>query len=418
MNHTKEVPSGSILRNRNFLLIWNVGTLSTIGEMAEMLVMGWLVLQITGSPMQVAIVGASKTSTMFGFALVAGAMGDRWNRRYIMIGAQLLNITIVLALLIVLGTGEIQPWHIFVAAAVRGVSQRFDNASRRALMFQIAGAKRLVRALSLDVVGFSTSRIIGPLAVGALLQINGDPSSSFVLLIGVYFLALISAVYIQDNIDSINTAVLPVIESVFQGIKYSYRSTSIMGVLLTTIVVNAVFQYHLFIPVIAQDYLKVGPALMGLLAAGDGMGVILGAMTLSLLGNKLTNYGKVFLTGSLGAAIFLVAFAFSPWYALSFGLLILVGISMACFATFQSGIMLTAANPSFHSRVLGIQGLAAGVGQMGSIEIGLLASALGIHLAIAINSGIGFILIALIGISTPALWRPIKGFSNEDPEDK
>ena len=57
MNHTKEVPSGSILRNRNFLLIWNVGTLSTIGEMAEMLVMGWLVLQITGSPMQVAIVG-------------------------------------------------------------------------------------------------------------------------------------------------------------------------------------------------------------------------------------------------------------------------------------------------------------------------------------------------------------------------
>ena len=157
---------------------------------------------------------------------------------------------------------------------------------------------------------------------------------------------------------------------------------------------------------------------MGLLAAGDGMGVILGAMTLSLLGNKLTNYGKVFLTGSLGAAIFLVAFAFSPWYALSFGLLILVGISMACFATFQSGIMLTAANPSFHSRVLGIQGLAAGVGQMGSIEIGLLASALGIHLAIAINSGIGFILIALIGISTPALWRPIKGFSNEDPEDK
>ena len=407
------MPNGSILRNRNFLLIWNVGTLSTIGEMAEMLVMGWIVLQITGSPVQVALVGVSKTSTMFGFALVAGAMGDRWNRRYIMIGAQLLNITIVLVLLIVLGTGEIQPWHIFVAAAARGVAQRFDNASRRALMFQIAGTKRLVRALSLDVVGFSISRIVGPLAVGALLQINGDPTSTFVMLAVVYTLALISAVYIQDNFDSINTSVLPVIQSVFQAIKYSYKSTPIMGVLAITIVINAVFQYHLFIPVIAQDYLKVGPALMGLLAAGDGMGVILGAMVLSLLGNRLINYGQVFLIGSLGAAMFLVAFAFSPWYALSFALLVLVGVSMACFATFQSGIMLTAASPALHSRVLGIQGLAAGIGQMGSIEIGMLASVLGIHLAIALNSGVGFILIALIGFLTPALLRPIKESSKE-----
>ena len=74
----------------------------------------------------------------------------------------------------------------------------------------------------------------------------------------------------------------------------------------------------------------------------------------------------------------------------------------------QSGILLIASPPDFHSRAFGAQGLAVGMGQLGNIEIGVLASAFGIASALAVTALLGMGLLVLIAIFMPALRHPIE----------
>ena len=147
---------------------------------------------------------------------------------------------------------------------------------------------------------------------------------------------------------------------------------------------------------------------MGLLAAGDGIGFVVGSLLIGLLGSRIRISGRIFLGGCLGVSIFLLAFALSPWFLLSFLILIVVGVCQSGFSTMQSGILLTSSPTSFHSRVFGAQGMAVSSGQMGNVEIGALASIFNISIAVAINAAAGLVLLLLIALLMPALRRPIE----------
>ncbi len=408
-------PLVNVLKNRTFRLLWCNGSISGTGDMSELLAMGWIVHQITGSPWQVALVGLSRTVAMFSFTLLAGAIGDRKDRRHIIMASNTINVITAVAVLVMLILGNLEPYYLFIVAAVRGASRSFDNTSRRALIFHVVGPGNLVQAISLEQIGFSIGRIAGPLAIGALLQITGTAVSVYSLLAGFYLIALTSILLAKVEPMSSSLPRRPVLRSIGEGLKYAYSTPAIAGVLTATVVMNAMFQYHLFIPVIAQEHLGVGPGLMGLLAAADGIGFVVGSLIIGLLGSRVKIHGKVFLTGCLGVTILLLGFALSPWFLLSLLLLITIGVFQVGFATMQSGILLTSTPSSLHSRVFGAQGMAVGAGQMGNVEIGALAAVLSIGTALAINAGVGIVLLILIAIIMPALRGPIERV--DDPPD-
>ncbi len=400
-------PLFKVLRNRNFQHLWWNGSISSSGDMSELLVMGWLVYQLTGSPWDVALLGLSRTVTMVSFALIAGAVGDRRDRRHIIMAATATNVLIVGGVLLMLALGNIQPLYLFIAAAIRGASRSFDNTSRRALMFHVVGASNLVQAISMEQIGFSIGRIIGPIAIGLLLQLTGTAISVYSLLTALYVISFISIslVKVPPVVSPLPPG--PILKSIGEGVKYAYSSPPIAGVLTASIVMNALFQYHLFIPVLAADHLHVGEGLMGLLAAADGIGFVFGSLFMGLLGARVKIQGNVFIFGCLGVTLFLLGFALSPWYFLSFFLLIGLGICQVGFSTMQSGILLLTSPTRFHSRVFGAQGMAIGTGQLGNMEIGALAAAFGISLALVGNALVGMGLIVLIAIVMPAMRRPI-----------
>ena len=155
---------------------------------------------------------------------------------------------------------------------------------------------------------------------------------------------------------------------------------------------------------------------MGLLAAGDGIGFVIGSLLIGLMGNRIKISGKIFLGGCLGVAIFLLAFALSPWFLLSLFILIVLGICQSGFSTMQAGILLASSPTSFHSRVFGAQGMAVSSGQMGNVEMGALAALFGISASVAINAGVGLVLLILVAIFMPALRRPI--VRQDEPPDE
>jgi MFS family permease len=195
----------------------------------------------------------------------------------------------------------------------------------------------------------------------------------------------------------------PIWQSLVGGLQYSLRNRVVLGVLCITVIMNALaFSYAQILPVVARDHLRVGPGLMGLLASADGMGTLIGALLLAGLG-KLPAHGRIFALGALLELVSLLAFAASPWYALSCLLLLGVGLGNAGFSTMQSTIILLSAAPGMRGRAIGVLGLCIGSTPLGLLELGALSAVVGAPAAIGINAATGLALWLAVVAFTPLL---------------
>lgn len=184
----------------------------------------------------------------------------------------------------------------------------------------------------------------------------------------------------------------------------------VLGVLSMSLIMNSlVFPIQYFIPVIASDLLMVGPTLGGLLGSAEGIGNFLGGIILAVR-RDIGQYGRVFAIGALLVAVMVTLVAWSPWFAVSFSLLLLGGLGQAGFSTMQSTILLLESAPEMRGRTMGAQGVVNGMGHLvGGTEIGAIASAFGISIAIGLNAGAGILLILLVMVLTPLVKRHAGG---------
>jgi MFS family permease len=180
----------------------------------------------------------------------------------------------------------------------------------------------------------------------------------------------------------------------------------VLGVLSMSLIMNSlVFPIQYFIPVIASDLLMVGPTLGGLLGSAEGIGNFLGGVILAVRRN-IGQYGRVFAIGALLVAVMVTLVAWSPWFAVSFSLLLLGGLGQAGFSTMQSTILLLESAPEMRGRTMGAQGVVNGMGHLvGGTEIGAIANAFGIGIAIGLNAGAGILMILLVMVLTPLVKR-------------
>ncbi len=182
--------------------------------------------------------------------------------------------------------------------------------------------------------------------------------------------------------------------------------------LVISLVMNAmVLRVQEFIPVIATDHLLVGTVLAGLLTSSEGIGNLIGAVIISLK-RSIRYHGRLFVAGALTMASLVLAVAWSPWFAVSFALLVLAGIAQSGFSTMQSTILLLSSPAALRGRIVGVNSLTNGTAQVvGPLEIGGIADALGLTFAIGLNAGIALLLILPVAILTPLVWRPISTIS-------
>ena len=151
----------------------------------------------------------------------------------------------------------------------------------------------------------------------------------------------------------------------------------------------------------------MGPTLGGLLGAAEGIGTLMGALIIAMR-TDIRYHGRLFVTGALSVSLAVMFVAWSPWFAVSFTLLLLGGIAQAGFSTMQSTILLLASLPEMRGRTVGALGTVNGLGHLvGGSEIGALASAFDIGLAIGLNAGAGLLCMLPVIILTPLVWRPV-----------
>ena len=151
---------------------------------------------------------------------------------------------------------------------------------------------------------------------------------------------------------------------------------------------------------------------MGTLPA-EGIGTLIGASIIALR-RQIRYHGRLFIAGALITALGVTLVAWSPWFLVSFLLLLLAGMGQAGFSTMQSTILLLSTVSEMRGRAMGAQGTVNGLGHLvGDYEIAAIASLFGIGLAIGLNAGVGLLLILPVTLLTPLIFRQVESPSED-----
>jgi MFS family permease len=386
----------------------------------ELLVLSWLILQLTDSYLQLGLILAFNNLARPLISMFTGYIADRFPRGKVLLIGQTINVLTAAILLsvIVYDIALIKAWHVFAAVFIQGLTKAIEDPSRRTAIFDIVGQQRLVNALSLDVISNNLGKMAGPVLGGILLDTVGFSGAySFLLVVHVSNLGLMTRLRIPDYRGAAN--IEPVVRSLKIAVGYALRSPVLIGLFYITIVMNALaFPFQQFIPAIGRDHLEVGVALVGLLVAADGFGQLAGA-GITAIRRDLRYHGRVFVMGSVGVLLIGMIFVWPTWYGITFAMLTLGGVAQSGFSTMQSAVTMLATPHDMRGRMMGLLSFCIGVGTpLGAFEMGLMASAVSIQWAIALNAFAGLVLLFPAIIFTPLAWKPLAQVESDGVEQE
>ena len=368
----------------------------------EMLITGWLVLELTDSAWQVALVGFYRSIPMLVVGNFSGLIIDRFGRRNCILTAQLLNVAIHSIIALLLWAEQLAFWHIAVSALLMGTVWSVDWPARRSLIPDLLKKEQTVDAMILENVAQNLSGIIGPFIGGAFIAALGAPSA-YTLLAGTAAVALLALQGISKQ--PIPRANMPNSDPPWarltDGLRYGRQHQPILGVMLVTLAMNFLaFPYMTLLPVFARDVLHQDAFGLGLLSGANGVGAFIGLYLINHIRTRISN-GWIFIAGSFFQCLVLVCFAASSIFTLSLLLLLIGGIGRACFGVMQSSIMLLSASDEMRSKSMGMLTFFIGMGPFGRLQIGGLAENYGAPFAVGIQSVLGAICLAVIAIALP-----------------
>ncbi len=384
-------PVGGAFAIKDFRFLWASGTFDNSCRWMDTVVMGLLVLELTDSPFQVALLFVLRWVPMLVFAIFSGMLASHANRMLILTVSRTGTVLVTAAMLGLVTADMVQAWHIMLASLALGWLYVLEFPSRRSLIYDVVGERLIVPAMSLETISTTLGRFIGPLTAGLLIEFWGYGGTYSVLVSG-YILALLVIVLVSGRVPARAPAVKSLWQEIVGGLRYSFRNRVIRGVLGVTLIMNALaFSAEALFPVVARDHLHVGAGLTGFLISAQAIGSLVAATFIANL--VVTNYyGRIFCLGITLQLVSLLFFALSPWYGLSFGMMLLLGMGSAGFSSMQSTIILISAAPEMRGIALGVLGQCIGVAALGGLGIGVVASLFSAHVAIALSASLGILL--------------------------
>ena len=356
---------------RDFRLLWFGACTSSIGTWMQEIAQNWLVLEITKSPFLLGLDAFLGDIPIFLFSLFGGVIADRMDRRHLLIGSQLVQMTSAIALAILISTGRIQVWHILLSSFVVGTAQSFGGPAYSALVPSLVEKEDLPTAIALNSIQFNLARVIGPVLGGLALKYVG--SAWCFGLNALSFVAVIASLLsLNINFKPARTG-----ESIMTSMKQGFRFIRTQGAMETLIVIAFLMTalaipMITFLPVFAKDVFHKDEITYTAFLVASGLGSITGALSVAAMGN-IANKGRIALTMLVALGAGISGFALSTNIPLSCVVLFLSGAVLMCaFAMISSLVQLITTN-EMRGRVMSVYNVAFRGGMpFGSILTGYL----------------------------------------------
>lgn len=272
-------PSGlSPLKYPVFRNVWAASTLSNVGGLIQSVGAAWLMVAIARSADMVALVQASLTLPVVLLSLVAGAMADSYDRRRVMIGAQVFLFIVSISLAVCSWAGWITPWLLLAFTFAIGCGAAFNAPAWQASVGDMVPRAEIPGAVSLNSVGFNIARSLGPAVGGAIVAAAGAATAFAVNAVSYLPLLVVLARW-RPALQPPSLPRETLGQAIGAGIRYVAMSPALRTVLLRAATFGiAAGSVMALMPVVASVLLRGGPLTYGLLLGSFGAGAVVGAL--------------------------------------------------------------------------------------------------------------------------------------------
>ena len=353
----------SHIQIQDMRFFWLSGLCNSIGMMGGQVVLGWVILEITESPLMVGIAMGIRFAPNFFLGILAGTIADMFDRRRLMQIVNLINALANGAIGILIFLDIVEIWHILTLTFLSGSMMTLYMTARSGFTYDISGPEKLVKGLAFTNIGMRMGGLIGSLVLGVILGKFGADIAYFVMVLS-YVLSTLTLIPIH-----------------FAGIEVRRNSELRILAVLVAVVDVLGFSYMALLPVLAKDVLNIGAEGLGVLFAFMSGGGMLGIVVLSFF-KDIRRKGLLWLLVLLGFACALIGLGLATnlYFAILF--IILVSSMTGLSDIFSQSLMQFAVPDEFRGRAMGVWNFAIGVMPAGNIQAGALASVFGVTLAL------------------------------------
>lgn len=313
------------LQERDFALLTAGWVISLLGDGFFSVALAWQVYEISNVPTALSVVGVAWTLPLIFFILLGGVFSDRYDRRWMMIGADLVRAVAIGLLGILSIAGVIELWHVVALIAFVGLGDAFFNPASTAIVPDLLRDEQLPQANALQgLVRPLMVRLIGP-AIGGIVIAGLGPGVAFVVdgasfLVSAVAIGLISARPVRSVVEH---GLRRTIVEVGEGLAFVRRNPWCWVTLLSAMFSLLVFigPVQVLLPFLVKNELGLGPEALGAIFAVSGLGSIGAAIAVGQLGLPRRRVTIMYAAWSAGVALFAgYGLMTSLWQAFLIGL--------------------------------------------------------------------------------------------------
>lgn len=393
------------LRYRNFKL-WFWGQMTSLfGSWMQITAQGFLIYELTKSPIYLGLLGFANGVPTWLFMLYAGVVADRVPRRRLLLVTQTCMMVLAFVLAALAFLHVVRPWHILLLSFGMGVANAFDAPARQAFVLEMVEPADLTNAIALNGAMFNTATAVGPAVAGVTYALFG-PAWCFVIN-GVSFIAVIAALAAMRLKPFVaRDRVASVAKDLHEGIRFVLRHRTIRALIATIGVVSGFgLAFATLVPAWAVKVLGGDATTNGLLQSARGAGALLGALLIASLG-RFEFRGRLLTLGTFAFPGLLIIFSLIHWLPLSLVTLFGVGVAQIFIFNLCNSLVQTQVPEGLRGRVMGIYSMVFfGIMPLGALWIGAVADRVSEPAAVFIGSSITLGYALLVWFLVPGMRR-------------
>ncbi len=374
------------------------------GQWIQQVTLGWLLYDLTGSSVLLGALNGVRALPFLVAGPIAGVAADRMDRRRLMLNTQYVLIVTALGMGVLVASGYLQPWHLFVFTLMTGIAWAFNEPVRQSLVPAMVPKEELMNAVALNSIGFNLNKVLGP-AVGGVLIAAFGASGNFFVQSAAYAGVLVMVYWMRVPQTSEEARKSSALANLKEGFAYVWSNPTIFA-LMAAAYVPRIFAvpYQALMPVFQKDVLGVGPGGLGLLMAAPGVGAVLSVLTLTSAFD-VRRKGLLLLWCLICLGGFLIAFSRITSFPLALVALVGVGACQIMFMATTNTLLQLLVPDALRGRVMSLYMLDRGLMPVGAMMAGVAAHLIGAPATVAIMGGIVIALALVVAWRVPRLRR-------------
>ncbi|HLH22059.1 MAG TPA: MFS transporter [Chloroflexota bacterium] len=384
-----------------FRLLWASSVLNQAGFWIQQVGVGWLILELTDSPLQLGLASFMRGLPMMIVSPIGGVLVDRFDRRRMVLLSQLTAGLCALALVALIAGGWVAPWHVYLLSLISGATVTVNFPARQAMIPALVPPGEVGRAVASIAAGQNGARVVSPGLAGALISVSGLATCFFAQVL--VFATALGMTWGLPTTPRPRQTGASALRAMTAGFAHIRESPSLRALMLLAIVPTVLaLPYQQILPVFARDVYDIGAGGLGLLLTANSVGAFLGALAASWL-LSLPRRGLILLLGGMWVGLGLIVLALMPSVPLAMAMLFLVGAGFSVYNSTNNTLIHEATTDAFRGRVMSIYLMTWSLMPMGTLPAGALADRVGAPLTVAMGGGLCALLVLLVWLATPAL---------------